>query len=130
MRLIRNSQTARGCSSARQEGTHRRGAEDAEGIQTRRAAGGQPLAPGSGAGVELQSTLPAQRPPAKPGANECPLPSTSCLLQEKHHSPVSWASEILSFNGFFVALFLGSAWLFRNAAQQRTLAGAGPEFRG
>jgi hypothetical protein len=34
---------------------------------------------------------------------------------------------ILILNGFFVALFLGSAWLFRNAAQRQTPAGAAQE---
>jgi hypothetical protein len=34
---------------------------------------------------------------------------------------------ILILNGFFVALFVGSAWLFRNAAREQTPAGAGPE---
>ncbi len=35
--------------------------------------------------------------------------------------------EILALNGFFVALFVGSAWLFRNAAREQPPAGAGPE---
>jgi hypothetical protein len=35
--------------------------------------------------------------------------------------------EILGVNGFFVALFVGSAWLFRNAAREQPPAGAGPE---
>jgi CHASE2 domain-containing sensor protein len=34
---------------------------------------------------------------------------------------------ILILNGFFVALFLGSACLFRNAAQRQTPAGAAQE---
>jgi hypothetical protein len=33
----------------------------------------------------------------------------------------------LILNEFFVALFLGSAWLFRNAAREFAPAGAGPE---
>jgi hypothetical protein len=41
--------------------------------------------------------------------------------------PWSPPLEILALNGFFVALFLGSAWLFRNAARDRPPAGAGPE---
>lgn len=49
------------------------------------------------------------------------------LIAGKHHSPVSSVGEILGLNGFFVALFLGSAWLFRRAvAHERTPAGAGP----
>jgi hypothetical protein len=42
-------------------------------------------------------------------------------------SPWSGPGEILALNGFFVALFLGSAWLFRNAAREQPPAGAGPE---
>ena len=41
--------------------------------------------------------------------------------------PWSPPVEILGLNGFFVALFLGSAWLFRNAAWEQPPAGAGPE---
>ncbi len=58
------------------------------------------------------------------------LVAVIALIAGKHHSPVSSVSEIMLLNGFFVALFLGSAWLFRTAAQQRTPAGAGPGFRG
>jgi hypothetical protein len=42
-------------------------------------------------------------------------------------SPWSGPGEILALNGFFVALFLGSALLFRHAAREQTPAGAGPE---
>jgi len=41
--------------------------------------------------------------------------------------PWSPPLEILVLNGFFVALFVGSALLFRHAARGRTTAGAGPE---
>jgi hypothetical protein len=41
--------------------------------------------------------------------------------------PWSPPAEILILNGFFVALFVGSALLFRNAGRERTPAGAGPE---
>jgi hypothetical protein len=34
---------------------------------------------------------------------------------------------ILILNGFFVALFVGSAWLFRNAGREQLPAGEGPE---
>ncbi len=37
------------------------------------------------------------------------------------------AFEILGITGFYVALFIGSAWLFRHAARGRTPAGAGQE---
>lgn len=39
-------------------------------------------------------------------------------------SPWSEPGEILSLNGFFVALFIGSAWLFRRAARQMQLCSA------
>ena len=41
--------------------------------------------------------------------------------------PWSPPVEILALNGFFVALFVGSALLFRYAAREQTPAGAGPE---
>jgi hypothetical protein len=43
-------------------------------------------------------------------------------------SPWSPPVKILGLNGFFVALFVGSALLFRNAGRERTPpAGAGQE---
>ena len=42
-------------------------------------------------------------------------------------SPVSGPLEILAVNGLFVALFVGSALLFRHAARGQTSAGAEPE---
>jgi hypothetical protein len=42
-------------------------------------------------------------------------------------SPWSPPGEILAVNGFFVALFVGSALLFWYAAREQTPAGAGPE---
>ena len=44
------------------------------------------------------------------------------LVVGKHQSSVSSVPEILILNGFFIALFLGSARLFRNAARQETPA--------
>ena len=41
------------------------------------------------------------------------------LIAGKHQSPVSSVTEVLILNGFFVALFLGSARLFRNAAREQ-----------
>jgi hypothetical protein len=41
--------------------------------------------------------------------------------------PWSGPGELLALNGFFVALFVGSALLFRYAAREQTPAGAGPE---
>jgi hypothetical protein len=42
-------------------------------------------------------------------------------------SPWSPPLEILALNGFFVALFVGSALLFRFAAREQPSAGAGQE---
>jgi hypothetical protein len=39
--------------------------------------------------------------------------------------PYSGPLELLGLNGFFVALFLASGWLFQAAAREQTLAGAG-----
>jgi len=41
--------------------------------------------------------------------------------------PASPPLEILGVSGFFVALFVGSALLFRHAGRERRAAGAGPE---
>jgi GNAT superfamily N-acetyltransferase len=41
--------------------------------------------------------------------------------------PWSPPVEILALNGFFVALFVGSAMLFRNAGREQTPGGAGPQ---
>jgi hypothetical protein len=42
-------------------------------------------------------------------------------------APLSGPAEILILNGFFVVLFVGSAWLFRRAARKQSSVGAGPE---
>jgi hypothetical protein len=42
-------------------------------------------------------------------------------------APWSRPAEIVTLNGFFVALFVGSALLFRHAARELPPAGAGPE---
>jgi hypothetical protein len=55
------------------------------------------------------------------------LVAVIALIAGMHQAPYSSVREILSFNGFFVALFFGSAWLFRHAAREQPLAGAGPE---
>jgi hypothetical protein len=41
--------------------------------------------------------------------------------------PWSPPVEILALNGFFIALFVGSAMLFRHAGREQTPAGAGPQ---
>ena len=54
------------------------------------------------------------------------LVTAIALALGKHEVPVSSVTEILGLNAFFVALFVGSAWLFERAARQRPRAGAGP----
>ncbi len=54
------------------------------------------------------------------------LVAVIALILGMHQAPYSSVIEILGLNGFFVALFLGSAWLFRNAARARAPVGAGP----
>ena len=51
------------------------------------------------------------------------LVTVIALIAGKHQSSVSSVPEILILNGFFIALFLGSARLFRNAAPEKTPAG-------
>jgi len=55
------------------------------------------------------------------------LAAVIALIAGMHQYPGGSVVEILGLNGFFVALFLGSAWLFRNAAREQPPAGAGPE---
>ena len=54
------------------------------------------------------------------------LVAVIALIAGKHQSSVSSVSEILILNGFFVALFVGSASLFRYAAREQHPADAGP----
>ena len=51
------------------------------------------------------------------------LVTVIALLAGKHQSSVSSVPEILILNGFFIALFLGSARLFGNAAREGTPTG-------
>lgn len=55
------------------------------------------------------------------------LVAVIALIAGKHQAPISSVAEILGLNGIFVALFLGSAWLFRYAGRERPPASAGPE---
>jgi hypothetical protein len=55
------------------------------------------------------------------------LVAVIALIAGMHLDPVASVSEILGLNGFFVAQFLGSAWLFRYAAREQSPAGAGPQ---
>ena len=54
------------------------------------------------------------------------LVAVIALIAGKHQAPISSVFEIVGLNGFFVALFIGSAWLFRHAARQQSRAHAGP----
>lgn len=45
------------------------------------------------------------------------LVAVIALIAGKHQPPISSVFEIVGLNGFFVALFTGSAWLFRHAAR-------------
>ncbi len=55
------------------------------------------------------------------------LVAVIALIAGKHQAPISSAAEILGLNGFFIVLFIGSAWLFRHAARKRPPADAGPQ---
>jgi hypothetical protein len=44
------------------------------------------------------------------------LVAVIALIAGKHQASISSVYEIVGLNGLFVALFLGSAWLFRHAA--------------
>ena len=52
------------------------------------------------------------------------LVAVIALIAGKHQVPISSVFEILGLNGFFVALFIGSAWLFRQAAPKQPPADA------
>ena len=45
------------------------------------------------------------------------LVTVIALVVGKQESPVSSVAEIVVLNGFYIALFLGSAWLFSRAAR-------------
>ena len=45
------------------------------------------------------------------------LVAVIALIAGKHEAAISSVAEILLLNGIFVALFIGSAWLFRHAAR-------------
>ena len=46
------------------------------------------------------------------------LVAVIALIAGKHEAPISSVPELLGLNGFFVALFIASAWLFRHAARK------------
>lgn len=54
------------------------------------------------------------------------LVAVIALILGKHQAEVSSVPEIVTLNGFFVALFVGSAWLFRHAAREQPPAGGSP----
>ena len=47
------------------------------------------------------------------------LVAVFALIAGKHQVAVSSVPEIVFLNGFFVALWLGSAWLFRSSAREK-----------
>jgi hypothetical protein len=53
------------------------------------------------------------------------LVAVIALIAGKHQAPISSVFEIVGVNGLFVALFIGSAWLFRQAARKQPTASAG-----
>ncbi len=55
------------------------------------------------------------------------LVAVIALIAGMHQAPYSSVGEILSFNGFFVALWIGSARLFRSAAEEQPRAGRAPQ---
>jgi hypothetical protein len=58
------------------------------------------------------------------------LVAVIALSAGKHQVPNSSVLEILGLNGLFVALFIGSAWLFRHAAREQPRADAQPHLSG
>jgi hypothetical protein len=54
------------------------------------------------------------------------LVAVVAVIAGKHQSPVTSLAELLGLNGFFVALFVGSAWLFQQAARYQPPPDAGP----
>ena len=54
------------------------------------------------------------------------LVTVVALIAGKHQAPMSSVFEIVGLNGFFAALFIGSAWLFRQAGRRQPPAHAGP----
>jgi hypothetical protein len=51
------------------------------------------------------------------------LVTVIALIAGVHRSGVSPVAEIVGLNGFFIAMFLASAWLFRNAAGEQPPSG-------
>lgn len=47
------------------------------------------------------------------------LVAAIALVRGEHHAAVTSIPEIVLSNGFFVALWLGAAWLFRSATRER-----------
>jgi hypothetical protein len=55
------------------------------------------------------------------------LVAVIALIAGKHQNPVTSLPELLGLNGFFVVMFLGSAWLFLHAAQEQPPASGRPK---
>jgi hypothetical protein len=54
------------------------------------------------------------------------LVAAIALIAGKHQAPISSVFEIVGLNGFFFALFIASAWLFRRADRQQPPTRARP----
>jgi hypothetical protein len=54
------------------------------------------------------------------------LVAVVALIAGKNQAPVSSVGELLGLNGIFVALFSGSAWLFRRSARAGRVGPAAP----
>lgn len=52
------------------------------------------------------------------------LVAAIALIRGEHHAAVTSIPEIVLSNGFFVALWLGAAWLFRSATRQHRAVAA------
>lgn len=55
------------------------------------------------------------------------LVAVIALVAGMPRDPVTSVPELVGLNGLFVALFVGSAWLFRHAARQQLSADAAPD---
>ena len=57
------------------------------------------------------------------------LVAVIALIAGKHQAPISSVFELLGLNGFFIALFIASAWLFRRAARKQETVDRAPVTR-
>ncbi len=85
------------------------------------------------AGVIAIAALGALLTRLRPAGMTRVLVATACaqalvaaiaLFRGEHHAAVTSIPEIVLSNGFFVALWLGAAWLFRSATGKRRAVAA------